>query len=563
MRYKVLLFAFALLCIPQLAHAQGPHATIIYSSQSNDVPPEVYKLDALVSRFSEDIEIIRDTEVVSNSLSQTSHLFYYGVNPSSIPEPTREQINESKIPLYGIGYNVDQLNVFKQVDTTRIQGVSKFHQTRTDTNLTFELADTVLSVNHDAPIVHASVFEKNVKHPLIIQIDAHFYSGAYNLLNRSSLLVADSLYDFFKVEAKDEHLGYLRLEDINPSTDPALLEEVGNYLLDREIPILLAVIAVYVDPDSGQNIHYTDRPKLLQVINRLEERGAAVISHGYTHQYRSSETGEGFEFWDVEKNQPVLVPSNETPPMLKPKEAFSNDRDYKRYIETVLEGETAYIRSKLTRSIHELVSLDLHPLGFEAPHYTMSHSGYKLASEQFSNIFGQVQWSNTDWEVMGTTPYISKPTLLNGMTLYPETIGYVRTDLPRPVENMRRARDEMMIVRESMIGGFYHPYIGTENLPALVDMMESTPGFRWFNLREQDERVSTADVLITSVDGALTLRDDRSQVINRLKIYLPTSFLERALLALALITLVAVLTFLIYTFYLRTQRKKQLFKERG
>lgn len=563
MRYKVIFFLFAILCMPQLVHAQSSHVTIIYSSQSNDIPPEVYKLDALISRFSENIDIVRDTEVMTNSLSKTSHLFYYGVNPSSIPESTREQINQSNIPLYGIGYNVDQLSVFKQLDATRIQGVSKFHQARTDTNLTFELADTVFSVNQDDSIVHASLIEKNTKRPLIIQTGTHFYSGAYNLLNRSSLLVADSLYDFFKVKAKDEHLGYLRLEDINPSTDPVLLEKVGDYLLDRDIPILLAVIAVYVDPDSGQNVHYTDRPKLLQVINRLEERGATVISHGYTHQYRSSETGEGFEFWDVENNQPVLVPSNETPPILKQQEAFSNDHDYKQYMKTVLEGETNYIRSKLTRSIHELVSLDLHPLGFEAPHYTMSHSGYKLASEQFSNIFGQVQWSNTDWEVMGTTPYISKPTLLHGMTLYPETIGYVRTDLPRPVEEMRRARDEMMIVRESMIGGFYHPYIGTEHLPALVDMMESTPGFRWFDLREQDEQVSTADVRITSVDGTLALRDDRSQVINQLKPYLPTSFLERSLLALALITLVAVLTFLTYTLYLRTQRKKRLFKERG
>ena len=28
---------------------------------------------------------------------------------------------------------------------------------------------------------------------------------------------------------------------------------------------------------------------------------AAIIMHGYTHQFYDSETGEGFEFWDVKQ----------------------------------------------------------------------------------------------------------------------------------------------------------------------------------------------------------------------------------------------------------------------
>ncbi|WP_214700009.1 DUF2334 domain-containing protein [Exiguobacterium sp. s57] len=563
MRYKMIILILVLVGIPQISFAEEPNVTIVFSSETNDIPPEVYKLDALISHFSEKIDILRDTEVSKESFNGTTHLFYFGANPTTIPESTRERINQLDAPLYGIGYSVNQLDIFNKLETTTKQGVSKFHQARTDHFLTFESADSILTVDDPASIVHASSMHNDKKQAVIVQTDEHFYSGIHNLLNRSSLLVADSLFDFFQVESSNEHLGYLRLEDINPSTDPKLLEEVGNYLLDRDVPILLAVITVYAEPGSEQLVHYTDRPELLDVIQSLEKRGASVISHGYTHQYRSSETGEGFEFWDVENNQPVLVPSNETPPLLKKREAFSNNRDYTEYVATLLEGETAYMQSKLTNSIHKLVSLDLKPLGFEAPHYTMSHSGYALTSNYFSNIFGQVQFSNTNWEVMGSTPYIAKPSLLHGMTLYPETIGYVRTDLPRPVNEMRRARDELMIVRDSMIGGFYHPYLGTEHLSDLVNMMESTPGFRWLDLREQNEWVRTENVSITATNGELTLQDDRSRVISQLSLYAPTSFLERALLVLALITFVAVLTFLLYTLYLRGQRKKRLFKERG
>lgn len=563
MRYKTIMLILFLLCIPYEAHAEEQNVTIIYSSKSNDVPPEVYMLDALVSHFSDNVDILRDTEVSPDSLDETTHLFYFGVNPATIPESTRDQINQSKSPVYGVGYNVNQLEAFDELNLMTRQGVSKFHQARTDQSLTFDLADTILSVDGSSSVVHANSIHQGERHPVIVQTDRHFYSGIYNLLNRSSLFVADSLFDFFQVNPVGEHVGYLRLEDINPSTDPKLLEEVGNYLLDRNVPILLAVITVYVEPESKQHVHYIDRPQLLDVVRRLEDRGATVLSHGYTHQYRSSETGEGFEFWDVENNQPVLVPSNETPPLLKKRDVFSNEQDYEEYIETQLEGETSYIQSKLTNSIHELVSLDLEPLGFEAPHYTMSHSGYSLTSKYFSNIFGQVQFSNTNWEVMGTPPYIAKPSLLGGMTLYPETIGYIRTDLLRPVDEMRRARDELMIVRDSMIGGFYHPYLGTEHISDLIDMMESTPGFRWLDLREQTEWVRTEEVSITAMNGAITMQDERARVMSQLSLYAPTSFLERALLVLALITFIAVLTFLLYTFYLRGQRKKRLFKERG
>ncbi len=93
--------------------------------------------------------------------------------------------------------------------------------------------------------------------------------------------------------------------------------------------------------------------------------------------------------------------------------------------------------------------------------------------------------------------------------------------------------------------------------------MESVPGFTWLDLRARDEHVQTANVSIQTEHGGLVLQDDRNTILNRLRLVMPQSFLEQALTALASITLLFVLAFLTYTLFLRAQRKKRLFKERG
>ncbi len=562
MRYKFWLFGLLILLLPNTVHAASPSVTIVYSSTSIEVPPEVYKLEALVSRFSDEIITVRDVDIETRAPGQADYIVYYGLSTAIIPDLAREQMEAADVPIYAIGHNATQLSMFMGLDMTRISGASEFHQARTDETVTFPLADVVTTVEGDALSIHASLMRNDEASAVIVQSGPHFYAGIDNLLSPSSILLADTLFDFFSVEANEGHVGYLRLEDINPSSDPALVEAVGNRLLDRGVPILLAVIPIYTDETSGQRIRLNDRKELVDVLRQLEARGATVLAHGYTHQYRTSETGEGFEFWDVENNQPVFVPSTETPPQLLAREAFPSEAAYRSYLEPLLAGEADYIRTKLTNSIHELVSLGLHPLGFEAPHYTMSHSGYALTAEQFTNVFGQVQWSNTNWQVMGATPYVSRPALLNGMTLYPETIGYVRTDIPRPIDEMRRALNETLLVRESMLGAFYHPYIGMEYVDQVVDLMESAPGFSWLDLRLQDERVMTEDVLIETNEAAFVLRDERNVLTRQLHTFVPASFFERALMGLALITFLAVTAFLTYTLYLRSQRKQRLFKER-
>lgn len=64
---------------------------------------------------------------------------------------------------------------------------------------------------------------------------------------------------------------------------------------------MMTVIPVYKDPDTGKTVHLKDKPELVDLLRSMQDDGAAIIMHGYTHQFYDSETGEGFEFWDVKQ----------------------------------------------------------------------------------------------------------------------------------------------------------------------------------------------------------------------------------------------------------------------
>src|SRR5699024_10990440 len=134
-----------------------------------------------------------------------------------------------------------------------------------------------------------------------------------------------------------------------------------------------------------------------------------------------------FEFWDVENQMPIYHGPEEEVVQLSVDD-FESQEKYEAHQSANEEYERRYIENRLTRGVQELANYGLYPLAFEAPHYTMSQNGYQVASNIFSTYVGQIQLSDENWEIMDTTPYATQPTMLNGMVLLPETIGYVRPE---------------------------------------------------------------------------------------------------------------------------------------
>jgi uncharacterized protein YdaL len=278
--------------------------------------------------------------------------------------------------------------------------------------------------------------------------------------------------------------------------------EIARILEQRKVNYMVSVIPVYVNPETEEEYHFSDNPELVDALKYMQDHGGSILLHGYTDQFGIAETGEGFEFWNKEKNRPVYQPYNDQTD-IKTRRDFNSQLEYETYLTAKKAFETAYIKKKLEKGIEELVQYGLYPLAFEAPHYAMSQNGYAVLSQYFSTYVGQVQLTDVDWRKMAESPYISAPTFLHGMTLLPETIRYVRYHDPQSIQEMKARVSDFTTVRDGVIGGFYHPFLGGKELIEVLDQMGDIPNLEWLDLKKRTNTVQTGTVKIKTENGRI------------------------------------------------------------
>lgn len=536
-----------------------PKIVMVYMTQDHQPNSRVLFIEANFSPFAEEIVLIPSNQLNQKVIENSDVLVFIGDEKGQVPEPLLKAIETFPGKIIAFGKNVEQLEPYKD---WRFLGQVYIRM------LDDESLPVVLPIIDVIPPSGSDVLTmgKNmVKHyPFIINNGRLSYIATTTVDAESKFPLSRSLYTLLDQTPPTVHPAYIRLEDISPVAVPKLLKQAGDYLADRKIPFYMAVIPVYVNSETGEKIHMSENKKLVRVLQYLQERGGMVISHGYTHSYRMDETGEGFEFWDIEVNQKITTEQTEQlPPKMKQRSAFSSEELYQTYIQEINKIEERYIDTKLTKSIEDLTDLELYPLSFEAPHYAMSSSGYQVTFNYFTSIFGQVQFSDDTWELMRAPLIPSKPAILSGMTLYPETIGFIDPTLADPYETMEKEIERLKTVPGSMIGGFYHPYIGLEYLPRMVQLIESVPNMEWLDLRKTNQLTQTAHYTVRQEAGKalevsmdLTLMDRVYKKVERN----PFDFL---LWTLAITVSLVIIAFFAYVLVLRTRLRKRLFKERN
>lgn len=366
------------------------------------------------------------------------------------------------------------------------------------------------------------------------------------------------LHDIFNVHHDTKHPAYIRLEDVHPLVDPNNLKQIGEILKEKNIPYMVAVIPVYTNPETGEKHHFSNSPKLLKVLKEMQRNGGSIVLHGYTHQFRDSETGEGFEFWDVEHNTPIYALPNEPFTLLK-ESNFDTKAEYESYIDNLKQFERDYIETKLTRGIQELVTYGLYPLAFEAPHYTMSQNGYTVVSEYFSTYVGHIQISDRDWKVMDTTPYITSPSFLNGMQLLPETLGYVKPDDSEAVQNMMKEAKRFQLTKDGMLAAFYHPYLGVEGFKELIEEMERLPNISWIDLKQMDLWVKADNVEIYTENGEIKADIDHIGLLLSsldFPLYHINKIVEMIVWGMVYMGGLAIIAFIAFTIFLTSRKTK-------
>ncbi len=542
------------------------HILLVYSNEKNVESRNVQILDMLLHHFTSNVAIVSDQEAREEHFKYATHVFYYGERKQQINEAVLSKLHQFVGPIVVIGENLEQIPSFKQfqqMGEVNINGVSEADDDSSEAHLSSiepityikeKAKQEVLLYGHKGP----------EKFPLLINEGTRYYFAAHAIEDVIKNYFAEVLHEILPNNHRNEHIAYLRLEDIHPMTDPEKLLEIGEYLNERDIPYILVVIPVYITPETGERRYFSDSPELVEVLKYLQDTGGTVIAHGYTHQYRDSETGEGFEFWDVENEQFITsIKPKENIEKVKSQDQFANDEDYVAYLEPLMKIERDYIQSRLKDAVHELVSYDLYPLGFEAPHYTMSQQGYSLVAKYFPNILGQIQLSDEDWMQMDAPPFLTTSQSVHGMAIYPETIGYVDPSLINPFVETDKLVNNTLIVRDAMIGGFYHPYLGLQYLPELLAQYEKVPNLTWLDFKKTEQQVLTSKVqIISDGTGHIVVENKLPWWDSIIRRKAPTLFVDKLLWGVTLVVLLFVIMFFLFSIYLRTQSKKRLFKER-
>lgn len=551
---------------PNPSHATSsiddkPKVLVIYTTEDGEINENQRYLDLLIGHFTTDIKFISSEQVEKNDLISVTHLFYYGQVATKLPDKFITLFDDYEGTFVAIGYNVEQLgDQFEFLDIKHEVTIDQLYDTTTHDSLAISQTAIVEveASNKSEILIHGQLNNNENNHPVLIKQGNRYYYAFDTFDSRQVTLFAEALHDIFQIDHEEKYVGYIRLEDVHPLVDPEPLKEIANLLNERNIPFMVAVIPIYTKQGTGERITFADSPKLVKVLKHIQKTGGSIVLHGYTHQFRSSETGEGFEFWDVENNTPIYGLEDE-PFTLKSEHDFSSKAEFENYLNNLKEFERTYTETKINKGLDELAKYGLYPLAFEAPHYTMSQHGYEILSKYFSTYVGQVQLSDQNWEIMDTAPYITTPSFLHGMELLPETMGYVRPHDQQAVKKIIDRTERIQLNRDGIFSVFYHPYLGFERFEELLAEIEKLPNISWIDLKQMDVWVKGDHIEIHTNNGQIIADYNHFKIVYSsldAPLYYIGQFVQYAAWIMTYLGLASICAFVFFTIFLKLRNKQ-------
>ncbi|MBE0644624.1 MAG: DUF2334 domain-containing protein [Bacteroidetes bacterium] len=383
---------------------------------------------------------------------------------------------------FGRAHDLSRRYGFEPVTVDTSRGWTQVHRrkdlfTKTEPNITLcRITDPSRCSE-----VATAVSKRKGHTPYILRSGAFWYVAdspfALAYENDRYLLFADVLHDMLGENHPTAHRALIRIEDINPLEDPDRLRKVADVLYDEGVPFAVGLIPFYVDPEAGFRVSLTDKPDLVDAIHYMVRKGAAVVMHGATHQYKGV-TAIDYEFWDVATNAPLAHESME------------------------------YVRNKITDGLEECIRNGIYPIVWETPHYTGSMITYDAVSTIFSSAMEQrCAIDNADYTQF--FPYTIFRDI-HGQKLYAENLGYVPVDPQDPsasaaqVERMIEYARVNLGVRDGFASCFFHSFVPLENLRRLVRGFRAE-GYTFMDLQRQSNVVRLRDKAIVTGKGDFTI----------------------------------------------------------
>lgn len=285
------------------------------------------------------------------------------------------------------------------------------------------------------------------------------------------LAFADLLFEVLAPGATERHRAMVRLEDVSPASDPAVVAAAVEVLAAAGVPFGIAVIPRLVDPQGEVrpggpgSTSLAEAPALVQVLRDACRRGGTLISHGFTHQHDadanpySGVSADDFEFWTAR-----LGPEDRV------------------LLGGPVPGDSAeWAASRVERALLEFDRAGLpRPRIFEYPHYTGSGTDSRSISRHV-----QVAWhrglyfagalsgrdGDPERRIGQLFPYLARD--VYGFTVLPENCGNYRPSAsggqpPRLAADLLACARANRVVRDGWTSIFYHPRLGPEILRRLV-----------------------------------------------------------------------------------------------
>lgn len=296
----------------------------------------------------------------------------------------------------------------------------------------------------------------------------------------------DVLLGAFTPDVAERHRAVVRLEDIGPASDPKLLRASIDVLVQRRIPFTMAVYPLFMDPKGANGTAYGSKktpalrldetPDVVAAIAYGLDHGGTIVSHGLTHQYLKVDnpydgvSGNDFEFYrahvDAATDDVVLDGPVE---------------------EDAVDWAADRLRTARTMLAKAGIPLDQVRM-FEPAHYTASDATYRAIGEVYAGLNGAGPAARFDRGMyfppaasggLDTAnafgqffPYAVRDTY--GQLVIPENlgnvieVGYNNNGARTPAEIVANAR-RSMVVRDNVVGFFFHPYLDSKLLARTVD----------------------------------------------------------------------------------------------
>jgi uncharacterized protein YdaL len=307
----------------------------------------------------------------------------------------------------------------------------------------------------------------------ILRSDNFMYIGdspfASATMTDRYILFSDMLHDILNQHHAEIHRALLRIEDVNVFDSPAKLRAIADMLYSKNIPFLVGVIPIFIDPQAGLHVTLSDKPDFVDAIHYMVSKGATIVLHGATHQYLGV-TASDFEFWDDGTNK-----------------AIKND-------------SKDYVEKKIKMGLEECWKNNIYPLLWETPHYTASQIDYDAIGSFFSTAMEQ-RMVIDDPDYGQYFPYIIEKDL-HGQRIIPENLGYIPLDSNQQVEEdavqqLLTGAKAQLNVRDGFASAFIHSFIDINYIEEYVDGVTAM-GYTFMNMRQEPAWVRLKDKVIVS-----------------------------------------------------------------